>query len=61
MEKTQPEDRNEVDNEPVGDDELEDVSGGVDWRTDPGGFPASRRGPQTPDPLSGTIGELTGS
>lgn len=58
MEKTKPEDRNEVDDEPVGDDELEGVSGGtVGWRIDTVGVPAGR--PQPHNPPSGMIGELT--
>lgn len=58
MEKTKPEDRNEVDDEPVGDDELEGVSGGtVGWDTV--SVPRGRWPQRPQDPLAGMVGELT--
>ncbi len=61
--KKQPKDRNEAANEPLRDEELENVSGGVDWQvSDPNGrFPDDRRRPPLFGPGSGMIGEITGS
>ena len=63
--KKQPEDRNEAGNQPVRDEELENVSGGVvseiDWQASgPNGF---KKNPPAPlfGPGSGMIGENTGS
>lgn len=60
MDEQKPKDRSEAKNEPIRDEELENVSGGVDWQADPNGFPARRRHPQPqPSPPSGMIGEIT--
>ena len=64
--KKQPEDRNEAGNQPVRDEELENVSGGVasgiDWGVSgPNGFPSRRPRPPLFGPGSGMIGEITGS
>lgn len=65
MEKNAPKDRSKENNEPLHDEELEKVSGGtasgIDWVASPNGFPERRRRPQPPGPLSGMIGEITGS
>ena len=61
MEKKQPKDRDEVDDEPLRDEELENVSGGNtgDWQSNPNGFPDRRRRPQPPGAQSGMIGDLS--
>lgn len=60
MDKDAPKDRSDVDNEPIRDEELENVSGGTtaDWQ-DMRHTPQRRRQPVPNTPLGGMIGDLS--